>query len=435
MNPAIPARACPRCGGSSFSIIGESSFCLRCAGERVFGDDFLNIDVGLLQRSRHTSSSAPEQIGPYEIIEELGRGGMGRVYAARQTGLGRIVALKVIAEHATSAPDLELRFLREAQTVARLRHPHIVAVHDSARAGGLLYFSMDFVDGGDLATRLKDRVYAPPKAAALLEKVADALSYAHGEGVLHRDLKPSNILLDGEEPLLADFGLAAQLEAGGDLTAITGLLGTPHYLAPEALRGGSAALDVASDIYALGVVLFEMLTGRTPFAGASLAELPALVATKEPPSPRLLSPAVHRDLDTICLKCLEREPGRRYANAAALAEDLRRFLAGESIIARPISPLGHFTRWCRRKPALAAVWFLVTALAVSATIATIQFRREELRTATALMQTRAAESNGRDRLRDAKLSEARAIRHTNIPGRRQQARCTISAGTRGTKCS
>jgi WD40 repeat protein len=372
----------------------------------------------------------PDQIGPYEIIEELGRGGMGRVYAARQVELGRIVALKVIGESWNNTPDLELRFLREAQTVARLRHPHIVAVHDSARADGLVYFSMDFIDGGDLATRLKDRVYTPRESAALLEKIAGALVYAHGEGVLHRDLKPSNILLEGEEPRLADFGLAAQLDAGGDLTAISGILGTPHYLAPEAVRGGSAALSVASDLYALGVILFEMLTGRTPFAGASPAELGTLVANNEPPSPRLLAPPVPRDLETICLKCLERDSARRYHNAAALAEDLRRFLADEPIIARPVSPIGRFTRWCRRKPAFAAVWFLVTAIAVGSTAAMIRIHREQVRAESALAQTRIAETGARERLRDAKLAEARAIRRTNIPGRRQQALGALTEAAR-----
>ena len=421
MNAPVPSRPCTRCGGSSFSVVGESSFCLNCAGERVFAGEFLTLDTSSLKPSRNFNAAMPDQIGPYEIIEELGRGGMGRVYAARQIGLGRIVALKVIGENWNNTPEIELRFLREAQTVARLRHPNIVAVHDSARADGLVYFSMDFIDGGDLARRLKDRVYTPREAAVLLEKVAAALAYAHGEGVLHRDLKPSNILLEGEEPRLADFGLAAQLEAGGDLTAISGILGTPHYLAPEALRGGSSALAVASDLYALGVVLFEMLTGRTPFAGASPAELGTLVANNEPPSPRLLAPAVPRDLETICLKCLERDPARRYANAAALAEDLRRFLADEPIIARPISPAGRFVRWSKRKPAFAAVWFLITAIAVGSTVALLRIHQEQVRTRSALARTRAAETTSQERLRASKLSEARAICRTNIPGRRQQA--------------
>ncbi len=308
----------------------------------------------------------PERIGPFEIIEELGRGGMGRVFAARQTGLGRIVALKAIAAGRNTA-DLELRFLREAQMAARLRHPHIVAVHDSGRADGFVYFAMDYIEGGDLARRLRARPLAPRAAAVLLHKLALALAYTHGEGVLHRDLKPSNILLEGDEPRLADFGLAAQLEAGGDLTARTSVLGTPHYLAPEALRHGSAALSVASDLYALGVILFELLTGRTPFAGASPAELAAMLETTEPPSPRLLAPAVPRDLETICLVCLEREPARRYADAAALAEDLRRFLADEPIRAKPPGAWERFRKFSRRHRAEVVAAGVVAAVLLGAT--------------------------------------------------------------------
>jgi WD40 repeat protein len=430
MKAQTPPRPCTRCGSTFYSVVGEGSFCLNCAGQRVFAEDFLTADKSFPKPARNLNSSLPNQIGPYEIIEELGRGGMGRVYAARQIGLGRIVALKVIGESWNNTPDVELRFLREAQTVGRLRHPHIIAVHDSGRADGLVYFSMEFIEGGDLATRLKDRVYTPGEAAALLQKVAGALAYAHDEGVLHRDVKPSNILLEAEEPRLADFGLAAQLEAGGDLTAVTGILGTPHYLAPEALSGGSAALAVASDLYALGVVLFEMLTGRTPFAGASPAEIATLVAKQEPPSPRLLAPAVPRDLETICLKCLERDPARRYTSAAALAEDLRRFRASEPIIARPISSAGRFVRWSKRKPALAAVLFLVTAIAVGSTGSMIRIHREQVRTEAALTRTRTAEATSQERLRDARLAEARAIRRTDIPGRRAEALAALAEAAR-----
>jgi len=327
------------------------------------------------------AAGLPERIGAFEIIEELGRGGMARVFAARQIGLGRIVAVKAIAAGQGRVVDLELRFLREVQTVARLRHPHIVTVHDSGRAHGYVYFSMDYLEDGDLARRIKVRPPAPREAAELLRKVALALAYTHGEGVLHRDLKPSNILLEGDEPRVADFGLAAQLEAGGDLTAATGVLGTPHYVAPEALRGGSAALTVASDLYALGVILFELLTGRTPFAGASPAGLAALVETAEPPAPHLLAPAVPRDLETICLTCLEREPARRYATAADLAEDLRRFLADEPIVARRPGAWERWRKFSRRHragvaAAGAVVGVLLAATAVGAAVA-VQARRAE----------------------------------------------------------
>ncbi|HTH47231.1 MAG TPA: serine/threonine-protein kinase [Candidatus Limnocylindria bacterium] len=401
--------------------------CLRCASARLLGGDSCGSGDTISSSTPRTTPATehdplPERLGPYEILEELGRGGMGRVYAARQVGLGRIVALKVMGDASRNA-DFELRFLREAQTAARLRHPNLVAVHDFGRTDGQLYFSMDYIEGGDLARRLRGRPFAPWEAASLLRKVTLALAHAHAEGVLHRDLKPSNILLDGDEPKLADFGLATQLEAGGDLTAVTGVLGTPHYLAPEALRQGSAALSVASDIYALGVVLFELLTGRTPFAGATPGALVALVENSEPPSPRLLAPAVPRDLETIVLKCLERDPARRYGSAVALAEDLRRFLDGEPIIARPLSPPDRFLRWCRRRPALAAVWVLVTTLAIGSTLAVGLIQQ-------ALHRTQMAEAESRERLRAARLAEARAVRRTTQPGRRVEALAALTEAAR-----
>jgi WD40 repeat protein len=422
--PLTPPPGCPQCGSSVNSPFWSKGVCLRCASARLLGgdsgDQISSQAPGPLPATGQ--DDLPERLGPYEILEELGRGGMGRVYAARQIGLGRIVALKVMGDASRNA-DFELRFLREAQTAARLRHPNLVAVHDFGRADGQLYFSMDYIEGGDLARRLRGRPFAPWEAASLLRKVALALAHAHGEGVLHRDLKPSNILLDGDEPKLADFGLAAQLEAGGDLTAVSGVLGTPHYLAPEALQKGSSALSVASDIYALGVVLFELLTGRTPFAGATPGALAALVETSEPPSPRLLAPAVPRDLETIVLKCLERDPARRYVNAVALAEDLRRFLDGEAIVARPLSPPDRFLRWCKRRPALATVWVLVTALAIGSTLAAGLIQRT-------LHRAQKAEAESREQLRAARLSEARAVRRTTQPGRRAQALAALTEAAR-----
>lgn len=415
--PLISPPGCSQCGSSVNSAYWSGGVCLRCAGARLLGGD--SGGSGDTLSSPATDREAlPERIGPYEILEELGRGGMGRVYAARQIGLGRIVALKVMGDASRSA-DFELRFLREAQTAARLRHPNLVAVHDFGRTDGHLYFSMDYIEGGDLARRLRGRPFAPWEAASLLRKVTLALAHAHQDGVLHRDLKPSNILLDGDEPKLADFGLAAQLEAGGDLTAAGGILGTPHYLSPEALRGGSAALSVASDLYAMGVMLFELLTGRTPFAGAAPGALITLVENSEPPSPRLLAPAVPRDLETICLKCLERDPSRRYGSALALAEDLRRFLDGEPILARPLSAPDRFLRWCRRRPALAGVWVLVSALALGSTVAAVTIQRT-------LGRAVKAEADGRERLRDARLAEARAVRRTTQPGHRQQALAALA---------
>lgn len=327
--------------------------CLHCAGLRALALDLddnadsLESTVTAPSLKSGERSGLPERIGPYEIVDELGRGGMARVFAARQPRLDRLVALKVLGTGPTNE-SLEQRFLREIQTVARLRHPNIVAIHDSGRADGYVYFAMDYIEGGDFAQRLRARPLPARTIAVLLEKIAAALAYAHGEGVIHRDLKPSNILLDGDEPRLADFGLAAQLESGGDLTVASAVLGTPHYLAPEAVKSGSAALSAASDLYALGVILYEALAGRTPFAGASSAELPALLQNSEPPPLRLLAPGTPRDLETICLKCLERDPARRFGSADALAADLRHFLAGEPIVARPPGKGERFRRFARR---------------------------------------------------------------------------------------
>jgi len=396
--------SCPRCGLVSALQPESGGICLSCVGEWA-----LSSEPG-------APAAVSERIGDYEIIEELGRGGMGCVYAARQIGLGRIVALKIVFTGLGTRADLPLRFLREAQTLAQLRHPFIVAVHDYGHAEGRTFLSMDYIEGGDLAHRLRADPLTPIPAAHLAMKIAEALAYTHGMGVLHRDLKPSNILLDGEDPRVSDFGLAAQLEQGGDLTMATTLIGTPHYLAPEVLKRGSAAAGTAADIYSLGIVLFEMLTGRTPFAGASPAEFPGLVATIEPPSPRLLAPAVPRDLETICLKCLERSPERRYASAAALAEDLRLFLDRRPILARPVSALEHFARWCRRRPALAAVWLLLVVIAAGASAAAVWIARER--------------SHAEASLRDAELAEARAMRSTETPGRRGRALAALASAAR-----
>ncbi len=416
----LESGSCSICGWKLTGSAATGSLCLHCAGVRV-------LDLEAVTGPRPGTAG---RIGPYELIEELGRGGMGRVYSARQIGLGRIVALKAISVGPGTPPDLEMRFLREAQTIARLRHPHIVGVHDSGQADGYVYFSMDYIEGRDLAACARGDALGFKEAAVLMHKVAGALAYAHGQGVIHRDLKPSNILMDGDEPKLADFGLAAELEAGGDLTRFTSVIGTPHYLAPEAMSGGSAALGVASDIYSLGVVLFQLLTGRTPYAGASPAELPAMVAATEPPSPRLLAPAVPKDLDTICLKCLERDPGRRYPSAAALADDLRRFVQGEPIVARPVSSVGHFLRWCRRRPALAAIWLLLVTLAVGSTIAAGWIARARAQTEAALQKAKTAEAATREQIRDARLAEARAVLLTNIPGRRDQALAALAEAAR-----
>src|SRR4051812_14320785 len=303
---------CPHCGRVSSRPVDASGTCVRCAGTKIFSLT-INDKAGSAPPIPTTDNKeGPSRIGPYLLISELGRGGMGVVYLAQHVQLGRIVALKVIPSGGAATSDLEMRFLREARTIARLSHPRIVSVHDAGRDRGHAYFSMDYFEAGDLARRLRAQAFHPREAAKLLHGVAEAIAYSHAEGVLHRDLKPSNIMLADDAPLVADFGLAAELDSRSGLTAHTAILGTPHYLAPEALNGGSGAQDARSDLYALGVILHELLTGRTPFAGASPAELPGLLAQRDAPGVRLLAPHVPADLGMICAKCLEYNPGNRY---------------------------------------------------------------------------------------------------------------------------
>jgi WD40 repeat protein/predicted Ser/Thr protein kinase len=307
----------------------------------------------------------PEVPG-YEVLEELGRGGMGVVYKARQRGLNRLVALKMIHGGAFADPDNLVRFHLEAEAVARMQHPNIVQIFEIGTQQSPLgtgyscpFFSLEYVDGGSLAQQTAAGPQPPREAAAMVETLALAMHYAHERGVVHRDLKPANVLLtrDGQAKI-SDFGLAKHLDqaAGGTAShTVTGtLVGTPEYMAPEQATS-RAAVGPATDIHALGVVLYELLTGRRPFEGATPWETMELVRLHEPVSPRALQPQVPRDLDTICMKCLRKEANRRYATAADLAADLRRCLAGEPIVARPMGSLTRTWRWARRRPAVAAL--------------------------------------------------------------------------------
>jgi tetratricopeptide (TPR) repeat protein len=317
--------------------------------------------VGALALNDPAVSRTPAIEG-YELIHEIGRGAMGVVWVARDCTLDRLVALKLIATG--SNPLLAQRLLREGQAAARLRHPHIVAVHALGGSGSSTFLAMDFLTGGNLEARLREKPLAPRAAAEMLATLAAALAHAHAAGLLHRDIKPSNILLDGDgKPHLADFGLAAPLEGAGELTATGQIAGTPAYLAPELLATADRATPQC-DLYGLGAVLYACLTGRPPFVGESTAAILKQLAETEPLAPRLLQPGVPRDLDTICLKCLEKNPARRYASAVALQHDLERFLRGEPIVARPVGSLGRATRWCRRHPGAAVSIGLAAAILV-----------------------------------------------------------------------
>jgi serine/threonine-protein kinase len=283
----------------------------------------------------------------YEVEAVLGRGGVGVVYRARHLRLGRPVALKMLLAGDTAGPSERAWFQREAEAVANLRHANIVQVYDVGEQDGRPYFTMELIEGGSLAEKLAGVPQPAREAAALVVTLAEAVSAAHQSGILHRDLKPGNVLLTADgTPKISDFGLARRVEGGERLTQSGALLGTPSYMAPEQARGRTQALGPPVDIYALGAILYELLTGRPPFRGETAADTVVQVLSQEPVPPSRLNPRVPRDLETICLKCLHKEPPRRYASAAALAKDLRCFLQGEAIAARPEGRLERLAGGC-----------------------------------------------------------------------------------------
>jgi serine/threonine-protein kinase len=290
--------------------------------------------------------------GPYRIHAELGRGGMGVVYRAHHVVLGRDVALKLLTAGAYASPEQRLRFVAEARMAARIRHPRIVAIHDAGELDGQLYFTMDLIDGDDLAARLRVAPLPTRDAVSLIAHVARAVDHLHAAGILHRDLKPSNVLLDSAgAPHLADFGLARDDSAEVAATATGTVLGTPTYMAPEQARGQIRALDARTDVYGLGAILYELLTGAPPFLGETPLDTLMNVLEREPPAPRRLNPRLPRDLQRICLRAMEKDPARRYPSAAALADDLEAWLAGEPIRTGDGGVLHRLARGVRREPA------------------------------------------------------------------------------------
>jgi hypothetical protein len=304
------------------------------------------------------------EFGDYELIEEIGRGGMGCIYRARQRNLGREVAIKLLSAGLRASEALIESLRREAQNAALLQHPNIVVVHEMGDHAGLIYFAMQLVRGRSLSQcLLADGPMPPRDAATLLRTVAEAVDYAHRLGVLHLDLKPGNILIDGSgTPLVADFGLARRLEQALEV-ANDGVSGTPSYMAPEQARVHGAALSPATDVWALGAVLYELLTGQPPFCAGDPARTLQLLLGAHVRRPSRLHP-VPADLEAICLKCLGKEPARRYASARALADDLGRYLDGRAVSVRPLNALQRLARWAQREPqfALAAGLVLSTLL-------------------------------------------------------------------------
>ena len=277
-------------------------------------------------------------LGDYELLGEIARGGMGVVFRARQRSLNRLVAIKMILPGRLANSADVARFHREAQAAASLQHPSIVAIHEVGEHEGRHYFSMDYVDGASLAQMVRESPLPPRVAAEYVRKVCDAIQYAHEQGVLHRDLKPSNVLVDAHnEPRVTDFGLARQVSEDSTLTETGTVLGSPSYMPPEQADGRLDDMGPWSDVYSLGAMLYELLTGRPPFRADVPVKTLLQVLHAEPARPRLLNSAIDRDLETICLKCLEKRPDNRYPSAAALGAELQRFLKGEPILARPLA--------------------------------------------------------------------------------------------------
>ena len=366
-------------------------------------------------------------IGEYEILEEVARGGMGIVFRARQQKLGRLVALKMIlAGRLADTADVE-RFHRESRAAGQLKHVNIVAVHDVGEHEGRHYFTMDFVEGQSLAEVIRDETLAPRKAAKIAQITAKAVQYAHEQGIVHRDLKPANVLLDADDqPHVTDFGLARMLESvdeesRAELTASGQILGTPNYMSPEQASGKRDLVGPASDIYSLGAILYACLTGRAPFVADSPVDTLLQVMKNDPVSPRDLNPSVPKDLETICLKCLTKEPHKRYGTAQEFAHDLNRFLEGRPVVARPVSRASKAIRWAHRNPVVALLLvlctvFLVTGTAISARFAIEAERRAEAERQAKLRQAelRVEADQRRDEailaLTDAEKSQAEMLR-------------------------
>ncbi len=361
------ARVCGKGGYTIFETApqGLCSVCLldtalsiltEPLGPKAFGDDADSVDAAAL-------FSASDD---YELLEEIGRGGQGVVYRARQKSLNRTVALKIIGLGPGTTKAHLKRFRLEAEAAARLNHPFVVPIHEIGQRNGRCYFSMGLVEGGRLDQIAKRELMSPRQAAEMITKLARTVHYAHEHGIVHRDIKPGNILLDTKgEPHLTDFGVARLLETENDATRTIEVLGTPSYMAPEQAQANQGQVSSATDVYGLGAVLYQLLTGQPPFVGGTPYETVRLLLDTEPRQPQLSNPKVDRDLSTICLKCLEKDPKRRYSSALALAEDLERWLRREPIEARHAGVLTRGQKWVRRKPAIAGVIALSLTLAAA----------------------------------------------------------------------
>ncbi|MFO1500216.1 MAG: protein kinase [Verrucomicrobiota bacterium] len=349
------ANTCSKCG-APLGADARQGFCPKCLFTQARRFDESAIEDG-------TGAELPRSFGDYELIEEVARGGMGIVYKARQASLDRIVAVKMLLLGPLASTEFVKRFRAEASAVAALSHPNIVGIYEVGVIHGQHYFAMEYVEGESLSKILINGPLPARRAARHLTIVAEAIHYAHERGILHRDLKPSNVLIDSnDQPHVTDFGLARRLDGDSDLTMTGQVLGSPNYMPPEQATARRGKLDRRSDVYSLGAMLYHLLTSRPPFGAESLTDTLDQVLNSEPVSPRLLHPNLPRDLETICLKCLEKDPEKRYPTAQEFAQELDRFLCGRPIEARPVAPLERVWRWCRRKPAFAGSLFLILIL-------------------------------------------------------------------------
>jgi WD40 repeat protein len=371
-------------------------------------------------------------LGDYQLLEEIGRGGMGVVYRARQVSLNRQVALKVLPGGRIATDNFIQRFSRETQALASLQHPNIVGIHEVGEYEGQLYFSMNLIQGHSLAEEIRDNPLPCRQAAQLIEHIAEAVAFAHERGVLHRDLKPSNILLDNQGvPHITDFGLAKRADGDVDLTLTGEILGSPNYMAPEQADPNLGPATPASDVYSLGAMLYHLLTGRPPFMAETVAQTLRLLAEGGPVPLRLVRRDVSRDLETICLKCLETAPALRYQSAQELAQELNCFLRDKPIRARPVGPVAKLVRWCRRKPALAAAFgigvllFLVVTIGSPVVILRIRGEREasdaaRKKEAGSRVRAELAEREARRQLYTALVEQAHAAVRSGELGQRLQ---------------
>ena len=369
MPPGVVPWLCPRC------LLGQA------AGDALDHPAALDGSGSIGSSGREGSGEIfPQRFGGYELLARIGQGGMGIVYKGRQVSLDRIVAVKVLPLGALATKEQVRRFRTEAAAAGSLQHPNIVAIHEVGLWEDRHYLVMDFVEGPTLAELARAGPLAPTRAARYVQKMAQAIHYAHERGILHRDLKPSNVLIDAADELrITDFGLAKRLESGSDLTLSGQVLGSPQYMPPEQAAGRQREVRRGSDVYALGAVLYHLLTGRPPFLGETAADVLPQVLNDEPLTPRQLNPVIPADLETLCLKCLEKEMPRRYPSALALAEELGRFLRGEPIVARPVGYLGKAWRWRRRNPRLAlAIGVAAFSLVIGLAGVAWQWRRAEV---------------------------------------------------------